>query len=1470
MFRVFYSKYSFNNNLIDENVTINKRLKEIDNKNKKKSILILEQEKKSFKFLPEIILDIIFYLLNKREDSELLTLLYNNLKLKEKNSIFYEIDDYFLSESNTDKNQTNYNNKIIQLINSCKISTVYCKATNRNSMLFSTYFFIYFFDKQNNYSRDLYKITDNNESGLSTLCDMAIEIFFKDTIAIFNKHIKKIKKNKKIIISEMVYKTYYVIFEHFLSKYKDCNFNFNSSKKISTYFNQFLKSSKTQHKIKKMQHKISLHSEYSNPLDKSYLLPYGVRKTSFLPEESLLIKVNGRETRNSYFLTDNILFFKKSNSEDFGKNINKYNNIFSSQKPKESEDNSLTEFSIHKIKTPKIQTRDSKKNFYEIESITSTSNFDQSSETSENSFYENNNLFFYSNYNCSNYTEEKQRKRKNAFYLNNKNFKSCIFLNHHLLSSNRLVYDIDDTSEYSKGEKSQKSKLSQDDTYNANNLTLPDINNNTTEKDNNSSDINNEMIDDHEYILNKLKENDIPYFYYKDITSREEPKWSRIVLSPKREIMRIFGFVFRKYIYKNKNFRKLKNCFNIKFRNKELESSIKDDLNYTLNYPTKLRNFTCTDYYRPFLKPILNYFDTEHFYNSHSYLKKEEIQKDIHEEDQLGKIDYENIYLYIKKKTIDYRIKCEKISNKGSIYGILHLNNSLMVFQDNSAKDHRLSKETQSSKLFYLFSSDVIDRLENQNKYIIIYYNEIKEIILRRYCFTEIGYEIFTKDNRSYFFNFFNVENRTKFYNSLKKRINAINTKIKENEKNNTSNNNNLVDILFINEPKSFFEKKNFSYGYTKNEITNFQYLLLVNKFSTRTYNDNSQYLIFPLLYMDINKKKERDLSKAICLNKKLTENDYSKYQNNFVSMGYHFNSHYSTMAYVTYYLMRILPFTNCQIKLQSGHFDAPTRMFTSLENLLYVFQISDENRELCPEFFFSYESFLNLNFNDFGYLKVDKKQIHHFNTSQKCGIVEFIIDLRNILEKKELDQWINNIFGYKQVNFSLKSYNSYPAYAYEQFNNFAKEKEELSEKKNSIDSKKFNEKIKEIRNKIELLSMGLTPIQLFKYPHPTKEIDSKKPNNDTLINEQINNISNLAHVKRKSKTFETNRFLKEFINKTNLQNLLYCFNSFNINGDLKILFLYETQLKIFNFISINDSEKNKSEITIDFEKDINILNIKPYRNLFLELYDNVFLLCRLSNKTLLLCSEKQKVFIEWPCLITAIELYTHVKSVTHSNVECHTNKIIVGDEDGYLSIIEISTEYYDKKKEFVITSLNNNFKKNKAHYSYINGLIFSANLNVIISSCGKGYITINNAYSFDIINVIKIGHNINILDFQLSRYDLLYIYTSQQSANNKGNLYELYCYTLNGIKISKIDTKKELINYYLNNKSLYTITKDGNICEYNCTNFKEVEKQLKKEELKANKNNGNILQCVYYSKIPQLFIIFINKYENIQIYNHS
>ena len=61
---------------------------------------------------------------------------------------------------------------------------------------------------------------------------------------------------------------------------------------------------------------------------------------------------------------------------------------------------------------------------------------------------------------------------------------------------------------------------------------------------------------------------------------------------------------------------------------------------------------------------------------------------------------------------------------------------------------------------------------------------------------------------------------------------------------------------------------------------------------------------------------------------------------------------------------------------------------------------------------------------------------------------------------------------------------------------------------------------------------------------------------------------------------------------------------------------------------------------------------------------------------------------------------------------------------------------------------------------------------------------------------------------------------------------------------------------------------KDGNIGEYNCSNFKEINNHINKEEIKDIANYGDAIHCVYYSKISKLFIIFNKKYKNILISN--
>ena len=70
------------------------------------------------------------------------------------------------------------------------------------------------------------------------------------------------------------------------------------------------------------------------------------------------------------------------------------------------------------------------------------------------------------------------------------------------------------------------------------------------------------------------------------------------------------------------------------------------------------------------------------------------------------------------------------------------------------------------------------------------YYSEIKEVVIRRFCFNYIGYEFFMKNNKSYLFNFFNDKNRKELIFIIIKKLESVK---KEFNKNNNSSNYSIV-----------------------------------------------------------------------------------------------------------------------------------------------------------------------------------------------------------------------------------------------------------------------------------------------------------------------------------------------------------------------------------------------------------------------------------------------------------------------------------------------------------------------------------------------------------------------------------------------------------------------------------------------------------------------------------------------------
>jgi hypothetical protein len=162
-------------------------------------------------------------------------------------------------------------------------------------------------------------------------------------------------------------------------------------------------------------------------------------------------------------------------------------------------------------------------------------------------------------------------------------------------------------------------------------------------------------------------------------------------------------------------------------------------------------------------------------------------------------------------------------------------------------------------------------------------------------------------------------------------------------------------------------------------EISNFEYLMELNTLAGRSYNDITQYPVFPWIIADYRSEilnlddpcTYRDLSKPIgALNPERLEKfqeRYSTFEDPIIPK-FHYGSHYSSAGTVLYYLFRVEPYTTLSIQLQGGKFDHADRMFSDLSGTWdSVLEDMSDVKELVPEMFYLPEVFTNINSIDFG-----------------------------------------------------------------------------------------------------------------------------------------------------------------------------------------------------------------------------------------------------------------------------------------------------------------------------------------------------------------------------------------------------------------------------------------------------------------------------------------------------------------------
>ena len=606
-------------------------------------------------------------------------------------------------------------------------------------------------------------------------------------------------------------------------------------------------------------------------------------------------------------------------------------------------------------------------------------------------------------------------------------------------------------------------------------------------------------------IINKEAINNIPYINFFD-----EPD-EYYLKNPKKELMmNIFSIYFFESFFYNDKFKLLKNYYLQNFDG--IQASTKK-----LDFPSKIKNFSNGLEPFLFLKPFSEFFTTKIFPISHKY---------FYEYMKKNKIFPEPIILYQKiipefNLENQFEKNCELIKEDHNYYGnmIGSCNYNFIVFEEqeyefyNDMNNIISQRQINDGDLDNLFTLSLISKkppnkhmekilkniekneLSKNRKYkekkrVIILFNEIEEILERRFLLMWQGIEIYLKNGKSYFFNFLTKENN-QFILDLFRNNTILKDKIHE---------------------KDYFKSQKIMNEWMEERLSTYEYLLFINKYSSRTFNDSNQYPIFPWLIKNYppNTSTDEDFRNFKFPMAAQTEENQNRASTRFEDdidnnskFPAHFGTHYSTSAYVYYYLMREEPFTTLLIQLQGYKQENPDRMFFSLEELLGVLDTGHDNREMIPDLFYKIEVFINLNCVNFGRKNI-KTRVDDFISSEAKNnkkrnnnkkeinkYVGFIIENRKLLDgkriSKNLNDWIDNVFGIGQLppdKNRKKSLNIFYKETYEQKTDLHKKLKNF-QKKNKNDMKVENI-IKKISNKIDLIiSFGQTPYQLFNDKHP-------------------------------------------------------------------------------------------------------------------------------------------------------------------------------------------------------------------------------------------------------------------------------------------------------------------------------------------------------------------------------------------------
>ena len=824
-----------------------------------------------------------------------------------------------------------------------------------------------------------------------------------------------------------------------------------------------------------------------------------------------------------------------------------------------------------------------------------------------------------------------------------------------------------------------------------------------------------------------------------------------------------------------------------------------------------------------------------------------------------------------------------------------------------------------------------------------IYLNKINEIHKRDHLQIQNSLEIFTSNGESYFI-VFNPETREIIFDQIISNIDAIYSSNPDKKipiiKPSIINKENIfymkhtplqflsssdIEHLMKNHKKKKYCTKKTNYKsvldgnsfrdeictyWSKYKITNYDYLILLNTLAGRTFNDLSQYFIFPWIIKGFNKDILNWISSSIYRDLSVPiyacDADIEKIKNKYELLDdekYHSGTFFSAHTFVCYFLVRVHPFIEIHLEIQGARFDARARMFNGAAQLS---DIAEKFQELIPHLFYLPELYIKLNYilED---IEKDDEIMSDFVLPiwSKDDPRKFSLILRKLLENKKisksLNQWIDLIFGYQQRGPNAeKALNTYRNSCYPL---------------NKTDIENMTKSGEIVSFLYEKQELGYIPKQLFTSKHKMKEKANENKriffNNEEKMKQLI-----IKKIKEDLKKLSFNEFndiiFPEQSSMNNLKNKSF------YQGGISSL----PSLMNISEHSNDNNKKEKEKIMKNFTKDENFFILQK-NYFFLSKFCLVLTFCDNIIELINIKEKESKLFLlmentEISCLITNSKgteffvgftngLINHYKIVYDENLK---NDITTSSfisrmfERPILNDSKIFDDIYINNINFFLTGgienskiqikliSKNNFNENNPHiYQRINLIALNESNNTLIALDQANII-----YIMSLNNNCKLMHKCEFLS--KLKYKMKEIIPLQ----NNGDFiiyssYSVHLFSINGVPLCSLNLFDK---FYENLQSitccsaafiydviLFTAHKDGSIIiwkilnkEANDSELNEIDTKQKpkiflKEYLYAynyrNYMNSGIKlnECELQRKFEEIVIKYLSVHKKNKINNY-